>query len=655
VTTERAGDEARDQPLTAVVVAPPPLADAIADELRSGPGALLAVRTHPTVEAACAAAGDAGADVALLVVGDGVGSFDASVAALDAVAPYAAARTMLVTARSTLDDVGASVDRDRLDAVIAVPWTAGTLVGHARSQAARWSRARRPDDPRLARLAGDGQPVERPDSETLRDLGLAESEVTARLLRALEEVLGPRPRLHLPPGVRLTHQDRSVDGVVVVLAGDVALHRQTPVGDLRLHHSSTGPVVGLLALVQQRRAYFTARTTSSVEVVHLSLEQLDRALAASAEVGGALAAVALQALAQRLRRSEQLQIEHVELNRELDAERRRLHDALRALEQARLDLVTQARFATLGELAAGIAHELNNPTAVLERAAAHASEDLGRVLASHPDGEVARAVLDATRDRPPRSTAQERAARRALEDALGDRPLARRLATAGVDDVAQAQLLAAQGPTAVELVEAVAGVGGAVRDLGIAARRVGELVDSLRAYARPEDGPPQEVDVHATLEDTLRLTAHRLRGIDLERRYGDLPAVTGHPGQLDQVWTNLVVNAADALGGAGHIAVVTDVPDPHHVRVRVVDDGPGIDPEVLPRVFEPRFTTKHGTVRYGLGLGLAIAKRIVEQHGGTIEAASRPGRTEVTVTLPVAGAVPNAAPPPPTGGAERCG
>jgi two-component system, NtrC family, sensor kinase len=73
------------------------------------------------------------------------------------------------------------------------------------------------------------------------------------------------------------------------------------------------------------------------------------------------------------------------------------------------------------------------------------------------------------------------------------------------------------------------------------------------------------------------------------------------------------------------------------VRVRIIDDGPGIDPEVLPRVFEPRFTTKQGTVRYGLGLGLAIARRIVEQHGGTIALTSEPGRTEASVVLPVAG------------------
>jgi two-component system, NtrC family, sensor kinase len=307
-----------------VVVAPGDLATPIAEEVAAGLGHLVTVRTAPDVAAAVADDEVARGAVALLVVSDRLGSVDASVTALDRAPAFAAARTMLVTGRPRHDDVADALDRDRIDAVIAIPWTAGTLATHARSQAARWLRAHHPDDPRLRALDVGGRPAELPTSETLRDLERPPEEVTGHLVAAIEDVLGPRPRLHLPSGTRLTHQDHSVDAVVVVLSGDVALHRTTPVGDLRLHHTSTGPVVGLLALVQQRRAYFTARTTSDVEVVHLSLEQLDRALAAAPRVGGALAAVALRALARRLRRSEQLQIERVELNRELDAERTRL-------------------------------------------------------------------------------------------------------------------------------------------------------------------------------------------------------------------------------------------------------------------------------------------------------------------------------------------
>lgn len=632
----RPGDGSRCR---AVVVAGRALGAAVADELQTGlagiaeidvrtsiADAIRSVEEHPT------------SPVPLVVISSGLGPVDATIAALDRSPPLRAACTLLVTDRQEHTDVADAVDRLRLDAVVAIPWTSGTLGWHARSQVERWMRDRSSDDaPHRPPADSDPPRVGSPRSELLRDLELEPWQVTTRLVTAIERVLGPRPRLRLPAGTRLTHQDADVDGVVVVLAGSVALDRRTTVGDLRLHHGSTGPVIGLLSLAQQRQAFFTARTTTDVEVIHLSLEQLDRSLESEPEVGDALAAGAIRALARRLRRAEQLQVEKIELNRELDLERQRLSETLHLLEQARLDLVEQARFATLGELAAGIAHELNNPVAALSRATSYIAEDLTRVLASHPDGDVARRALVTARDRPPRSTADERAQRRQLEAALGDRVLVQRLHSAGIDDPAEARALVSRGDDAVELTEAAAGIGAAIHNLDVASRRIAELVASLRGFARPDSAPLDDIDLHAGIEDTIRLTAHRMGAIEIERRYGDLPGICGHPGQLSQVWTNLLVNAAEELDGSGHIEILTDVVDDEHIRVRMIDDGPGIDPDVLPRVFEPRFTTKQGTVRYGLGLGLAITRRIVEQHGGTIELDSRPGRTAATVTLPIAG------------------
>lgn len=635
---DRPADEPR---LLTVVVGAGPIADRVVEELRAEFRFVEVVATADP-DAATALLGDPdGPQVPLVVITSTVGSIDDAVATLDRSPAYADARVALVTDREVHDDVAGAVDRDRLDAVVAVPWTARALAGHARSQIARWLREHRPEDPRTGLLVTpEGRSLDRPDSEFLREMELDAAEVTRQMLASIEGVLGPRPRLRLPAGVRITHQDQPVDAVLMVLRGSVALDRATRVGDLRLHHASTGPVVGLLSLAHQRRAFFTARTTTEVEVVHLSIEQLDRSLREDRDLGAALAAVSIRALARRLRRAEQLQVEKIELNRTLDEERQRLREALTALEQARMDLVAQARFATLGELAAGIAHELNNPVAALERAASYLAEDLDRVLATHPQGELAAVALRSARDRPSRSTAEERQLRRTLEPVTGDRDLARRLVAAGVTDPDIVRQVLGADAAVLELLEAAAGIGGAVRNLEVASRRITGLVSSLRSYARPDGDPLDDVDVHEGLDDTLRLTAHRLRGIEVERRYGDLPPLRCHPAQLDQVWTNLLVNAADSLDGSGRITIATDVPDDEHVRVRVVDDGPGIDPEVLPRVFEPRFSTKQGTVRFGLGLGLGIAKRIVDDHGGRLTLTSEPGRTEACVLLPVAGPSP---------------
>jgi two-component system, NtrC family, sensor kinase len=614
--------------------------------------AVAELRTHlpeveplpgPTVDAIAAAIAPAALVPLALVVADDHGTTATTIDALAEHDPPLDEATILVlTDHEVHDDLSAAVDRGRLAGLVAATWRDGLLASHARSHVARWLRRRDPDAPAdLEEAAARIGPEWTASSDLLQDLELDDREVADRLTRALDEALGPRPRLVLRPGTRLTRQGAEVNGVYVVRAGSVALDRVTVVGEVRLHHRSTGPVIGLLSLAEQRLAFFTSRATTQVEVVHLTVEQLDVAVQESSAVAAALAAGAVRALAARLRRAEQLQVQKRQLNRELEDERRRLSEAYAALETARLELVEQARFATLGELAAGIAHELNNPVAALSRAASFVAEDIAALLASHPDGAALGEVVEAARTRPPPRPAQERAARRALAEDLGDESLARRLTALGVTDPDRArELLGGRGASdrrRLELVERAAGLGTAVRNLDVASARIAELVASLRSYARPDAAAAVEVDLHDTLEDTLRLVAHRLVGIEVERDYADLPPVRAHPGQLGQVWTNLLVNAAEALEAGGRVEVTTEHVAPERVRVRIHDDGPGIPDEQLARIFEPRFTTKDGTVRYGLGLGLPIARRVVEAHGGTITIGSGPDGTVATVELPVDG------------------
>ncbi len=547
------------------------------------------------------------------------------------------ATTILVTERARHDDLSRSVDADELAAVVAVPWSPGWLGTHVRAQLGRWLRPRAPDDPRLPALEADALPEGLPASTLLQQLELDEAALAGRLVTALDRALGTRPRLRLAAGTRLTHQGTGVDGLFVVLSGSVALDRASEIGELRLHHASTGPVVGLLSLTQQRQAFFTARATSDVELIHISLEQLEHALAVEPEVGAITAAATARALAARLRRSEQLQVEKVRLNTELERERQQLATALEQLEGARLELVESARMATLGELSAGVAHELNNPAAAVARAATFVADDLARLLAGHPRGSVLDEVMGAARERSPLGTARQRQLRRELTTLLGSEQLARRLVSAGVDDPERiSALVSGLAPAELEELVVAAELGGALRNLTLGTRRITDLVDSLKSYARPGEAVVDDLDVRTTIDDALQLVAHRLDGIELDRRdAADLPTIEGHPGPLGQVWTNLVLNAVDAMEGHGRLEIVTRHED-DEVVVEVIDDGPGIDAEVLPRLFEPRFTTKHGRIRYGLGLGLAISQRIIHSHGGTISVSSEPGRTVAAVRLPVA-------------------
>jgi signal transduction histidine kinase len=163
-----------------------------------------------------------------------------------------------------------------------------------------------------------------------------------------------------------------------------------------------------------------------------------------------------------------------------------------------------------------------------------------------------------------------------------------------------------------------------------------DLVRSIREYTHMDRAAVQEVDVHDGLESTLAMLRYRLRGIDVVRDYDrTLPRMQVHAAELNQVWTNLIDNAADALEGHGTLTVRTRR-DGDTAMVVIADDGPGIPAAALPRVFEPFYTTKE--VGKGTGLGLDIAHRIVTQgHRGTLQASSQPGDTRFVVRLPIAG------------------
>src|SRR5690606_7508015 len=151
------------------------------------------------------------------------------------------------------------------------------------------------------------------------------------------------------------------------------------------------------------------------------------------------------------------------------------------------------------------------------------------------------------------------------------------------------------------------------------------IVGALKTYSHVDQGAARvPVDLNEGLESTLTLFDHALRDISVRRVLGALPAVPVFADELNQVWTNLIQNSGQALGGRGTITIETEVRDAHAV-VRIIDDGPGIADEVQRHMFEAFFTTKRSGE--GTGLGLGIVRRIVTKHGGEITCASAPGRT----------------------------
>lgn len=593
--------------------------------------------------------------IVLGIITSEVDDIDDTLALMDASAILAPTSWLVVTDEPTHTDLGTATASGRLSSVLSVPWRIPLLAGQAYSTMLRHLRAEGRSEDQILQILGP-VPAIAVHGPLLQGLDLPEGEVVRRLLEGVERVLGRRPRLIVPAGTELTTQGEPVGAVHLILDGKVSLHRDSLRGEVIAHQATSGPLIGLVSLARGENAFFTAVTTTSARVVRLTHEQLEIALLEEETLATPLAALAIQSLTRRLMRAEDLHLENAMLAADLQAQREALESALEDLRHTRAELVEKTRFAMLGELSAGIAHELNNPVTALARAAAHLGEDVDRVLSASSTLSAARQAMRDARDAPPRSTSTEREILRALlPEVGGDRRLARRLIVAGVVDPARARQLRDAPAKEFDIIESGARIGSSLRSVLAASERVVDLTRSLKGYARPDSVELQPVDIGAGIEDVVRLTGHRLRGIEIVRECEPVSPVLGSASKLQQVWTNILVNAAEAIEGerediaarrdSGETCAPARGDEParitirlsqesDHVVVTICDNGPGIPPEIMTKVFEPHFTTKSGRVRFGLGMGMSIVRSIVADHAGQISVDSVPGATRMSVRLP---------------------
>ena len=347
------------------------------------------------------------------------------------------------------------------------------------------------------------------------------------------------------------------------------------------------------------------------------------------------------------------------LKARLDAslEKKKLRDLERAYLQQEVMLRQSEKLATVGKLSAGVAHELNNPAAAAQRGAEQlqtAILQLQQIQLRMGDLSFSEAQQDTLLAL--NQLAQERAGRPTEQDALSrsDREyeLETWLEDQGIDDAWEfaptlvnlgygtgelaelAEALAArQFPTVVAWLSCIYTIYSLLEEIGEGTGRIVQIVKALKTYTYLDQAPVQSVDVHEGLDSTLVMLRSKLKtGVSVHREYaGDLPHIQAYGSELNQVWTNIIDNATDAMGGHGEIILRTCQQD-QWVVIEIEDNGPGIPEAIQPNVFDPFYTTK--PPGEGTGMGLNISHNIVVQkHKGKIAVRSQPGKTCFEIKL----------------------
>jgi signal transduction histidine kinase len=433
--------------------------------------------------------------------------------------------------------------------------------------------------------------------------------------------LGQSQEIHLKPGETYSRQGQAADAMYVILEGEVEARGELG-GETVVISIKAGDVTGVLPFSRMKQSTFTGRAVTNSRVLRFPSSLFPELIQKMPELAQRLVGV----MSDRIRETTRI-------------------------EQQR------DRLASLGKLSAGLAHELNNPASAAKRGASQlrvalkrirdASHDLGRrELTAAQKSEVEKLESSLTQgDGPPPDALTASNLEDQLDSLLrshGQKDLwrlASDLSRKNVQPAALESLFATldadTARAALIRIAASVEIADLLNEIESSTSRISDLVCAIKEYTFMDQAPVQNVDVVKSLETTLTILNHKLKhGVVVQRDYPSIPLLVNSFGSdLNQVWTNIIDNAIDAMEGKGELRIRAHRDDSSAV-IEIGDNGPGIPEDIKPHIFEPFFTTKG--VGQGTGLGLDTVQRIVKKHRGTIQINSKPGDTCFKIWLPLA-------------------
>jgi signal transduction histidine kinase len=440
----------------------------------------------------------------------------------------------------------------------------------------------------------------------------------------LQQLMDMAESVSLRPGEILIKQGEPGDSAYVVINGEFEVQKQSGQSLIKIDVRNPGDVVGEMALLSRapRNATLTAKTDG--EVLRIPQEAFEKLLSSSTTAAMAV-----------------------------------LHWVMARLTQNESLLHQQEKMAALGTMSAGLAHELNNPSAAAQRSASQLREiqfkwlelthQIERVAFQKNQTDWLNDFMQETSHRFESPLKLDALEKIDLVDQLqtwlessgieSAWELAPALVNFGWDSESLEKLKNNLSPSLFSLSIQWLGTGclmmGLLSEVLQTTERISQIVRAVKSYTYLDQAPLLEVDVHEGLENTLVIMQHKLKkGVTVKREYSpNLPRIEAYASELNQVWTNIIDNAIDAMNGRGEIKLRTYEED-HRVIVEIMDNGPGIPEEIQSRIFEPFFTTK--APGHGTGLGLHISHDIIaNRHHGQLLVESKPGETKFRVILPV--------------------